>query len=184
MTGTGWTETADADATSEKARALAFQRLAEQHLSQAYRLATAILGSPADSEDATQDAFVAAWRKWESLRDPAAFQPWFDRILVNTCRNRLRQRRPTSVADPPDAFAEPLRGPERAVEARDEVERALARLSPDHRIVIALRFYRDLTVDDIAVRLAIPAGTVKSRLHHALERLESLLAAPDEEADR
>ena len=64
-------------------------------------------------------------------------------------------------------------------EDRDELERALARLSPDQRVVVALRFYRDWTVDDIAERLAIPPGTVKSRLHHALARLADYLTPKD-----
>ena len=61
------------------------------------------------------------------------------------------------------------------VDDRDAVGRALAGLSPDHRIVLALRYYRDLTVDDIARILAMPPGTVKSRLHHALRELGDAL---------
>src|SRR6185369_926201 len=70
------------------ARAAAFARLADEHIDKSYHLARAILG------DATvaHDAFVQAWRKWETLRDPARFEHWFDRILVNACRDRLRTR--------------------------------------------------------------------------------------------
>jgi RNA polymerase sigma-70 factor (ECF subfamily) len=52
-------------------------------------------------------------------------------------------------------------------------------LSPDHQVVLALRFYRDLTVEDIAARLGIPAGTVGSRLHYALRRLQEAIGATD-----
>ena len=75
------------------ARAQAFLRLADDHLDAAYRLARAILHDTAEAQDATHDAFVQAWRKWSTLRDPARFEHWFDRILVNTCRDRLRSPR-------------------------------------------------------------------------------------------
>ena len=153
-------------------RAGLFVELAERHLEAGYRLAYAILGDSAEAEDATHDAFVTAWRKWHSLRDPAAAERWFDRILVNTCRNRLRTRhrsRPLDLSDelravPIDAF--------HLSDDRAEMGTAIAGLSPDHRVVVALRFYRDLTVDEIARWLQIPSGTVKSRLHHALAHLE------------
>ena len=73
--------------TSERARA--FLRLADDHLDTAYRLARHILRDPTEAQDATHDAFEQAWRKWSTLRDPARFEHWFDRILVNTCRDRL-----------------------------------------------------------------------------------------------
>ena len=74
------------------ARAAAFTRLADEHLDKAYHLARAILDDDSEAQDAAHDAFVQAWRKWETLRDPARFEPWFDRILVNACRDRLRAR--------------------------------------------------------------------------------------------
>ena len=81
-------------------RAAAFSELAERHLADSYRLAALILGERADAEDATQDAFVAAWKSWSSLRDPAHFEAWFGRILVNVCRDRLRRSRRHGVTDP------------------------------------------------------------------------------------
>ncbi len=76
----------------------AFHDLADGHLDAAYRLAWSILRDPVEAQDATHDAFVQAWRRWPSLRDQDRLQAWFDRILVNTCRDRLRrqQRWPTS----------------------------------------------------------------------------------------
>jgi DNA-directed RNA polymerase specialized sigma24 family protein len=78
----------EVDNTTE--RGAAFMRLADGHLDAAYRMARAILRDPVDAQDATHDAFLQAWRKWSTLRDPARFEQWFDRILVNTCRNRLQ----------------------------------------------------------------------------------------------
>jgi RNA polymerase sigma-70 factor (ECF subfamily) len=65
--------------------------------------------------------------------------------------------------------------PAAGVLSRDALDRAFVRLDPDQRIVIALRFYRDLQVDQIAARLGIPTGTVKSRLHKSLQRLRTEL---------
>ena len=78
------------EAGSATARSAAFVRLADEHLDDSYRLAHAILGTRTDAEDATHDALVQAWRNWPQLRDHLLFEPWFHRILVNTCRDRLR----------------------------------------------------------------------------------------------
>ena len=164
-------------------RDAAFVRLADEHLDKAYRLARAILHDPAEAQDATHDAFVQAWRKWETLRDQSLFEPWFDRILVNTCRNRLRSnRRPTTDISAEVALATGDHAGR--VEDRDVIGAAIAALSPDHQVVVALRYYRDLTVDDIAKRLGIPSGTVQSRLHYALKRLHDAIDAADKGTTR
>ena len=157
-------------AGEDTVRAATFTRLADEHLDRAYRLARAILRDPAEAEDATHDAFVQAWRRWDTLRDPARFEPWFDRILVNTCRDRLRSpsRQTTDISAEVALSTGDHAG---RTEDRAAVATAIATLSPDHQVVVALRYYRDLTIEDIAARLGIPAGTVQSRLHYALKRL-------------
>ena len=112
------------------------------------------------------------------LRDPSRFEPWFDRILINTCRNRLRSTRRQAT----DISAEvALVTGDHAGRAEDRhvLGAAIEALSPDHQVVIALRFYRDLTVEDIATQLRVPAGTVRSRLHYALKRLHDSIDAAD-----
>ena len=121
------------------------------------------------------DAFVQAWRKWSTLRDPALFERWFDRILVNTCRNRLDRASRWHLTD---ISAEVVFGSPDAISDahdRDVIGKAIATLTPDHRVVVALRYYRDLTVEEIANRLEIPVGTVQSRLHYALKRLHAVI---------
>ncbi|HKG57615.1 MAG TPA: sigma-70 family RNA polymerase sigma factor [Candidatus Limnocylindrales bacterium] len=174
-------EVADRPAVGARAtprREAAFLLLADEHLDRAYRLARAILREPAEAQDATHDAFVQAWRKWETLRDPGRFESWFDRILVNTCRNRLRTRR-WQATDISAEVALATGDHAASTDDRRAMADAIATLSPDHQVVVALRFYRDLTVADIATRLGIPVGTVQSRLHYALKRLRDDLAPTD-----
>jgi RNA polymerase sigma factor (sigma-70 family) len=166
---------------SQTARGEAFRMLADRHLDASYRLAQVILGQRAEAEDATHDAFVTAWRKWSTLRDPELFEHWFDRILVNTCRNRLRhvaRRRAEDLSADLDFLAPDAYGP---TDDRGLLQPAMATLAPDQRVVVALRFYRDLSVDQIADRLGVRPGTVKSRLHRALRGLRSSLDQADPE---
>lgn len=156
----------------------AFQALADRHLDAAYRLAWSILRDPTDAQDATHDAFVQAWRKWPSLRDPDRLQAWFDRILVNACRDRLRRRARWQMTDISDEVGRVYRDAQESTEL-DLAEAALGQLSPDHRIVVVLRFYLDLPVAEIAARLDIPTGTAHSRLHYALRQMRTILAAAD-----
>ena len=161
--------------------AVAFSRLVDARLDAAYRLATFILGGDrAEAEDAVHDAAVRAWEHFGDLRDVASFEAWFTRILVNTCRDRIGQRRirPLTFADP-----EPGTSPDHA-EAfvrTDALERAMLSLSPKHRVVVALRYVGDYTLEEIAARTGERPGTVKSRLHYALRALRAELDAESRE---
>jgi len=159
----------------EAERSAAFRRLAEQTLDPSFRLANAILGNPAEAEDAVQDAFVTAWRKWDSLRDDAKADAWFTRIVVNTCRDRLRRRarRRTDDISLHGSMATP--DPSASVDDHVLLEQALSHLDADDQILIVLRYDHDLMLDDIARLIDIPTGTVKWRLNRAHQRLRSAL---------
>ena len=161
-------------------RRAAFAMLTDEHLSSAYRLAGVILGDPIEGQDATHDAVVAAWRSYGSLRDPARFEAWFGRILVNVCRSRLRRRRKGTIVDLDDGRDVAAGDPIGRVDDRIAFDRAFERLSPDQRVAVAMRYWADLTVDDIAERVGVPAGTIKSRLHSAIERLHDVLGESTE----
>ena len=158
-------------ATSDEA----FAALTTRHLDEAYRLAWAILGDSGDADDATQDSFAQAWRHRGSLRDPARFDAWFGRILVNTCRQRLRRRTRERTGTLPVDLELSVSDATGHTAARDAIGRAVARLDADHRIVVVLRYWADLSVDEIADRLDVPSGTVKSRLHYALRAMRPRL---------
>jgi RNA polymerase sigma-70 factor (ECF subfamily) len=163
-------DVAAGDATAAELRRR-FVRLAEEELDRSYRLAGLILGSAAEAEDAVGDALERAWREAHLLRDAARFQAWFDRILVNGCRDRLRRRRTVTFV-PIEAAGTPVTAdPFRLVDDEDALVRATATLAPEERIVVMLHFWADLTLESVADRLGWPLGTVKSRLHRALERL-------------
>jgi len=145
-------------------------------LGDSYRLARAILLDDGEAEDAVQEASLSAWRKQRSLRDPASFGAWFDRILVNQCRDQLRRRRrAVQLASPPVELDAAAARPETGTDP--ELDLALAALDVDHRIVVVMRYWQDRTVDDIAARVGIPSGTVKSRLHNAMQQLRASLEA-------
>jgi RNA polymerase sigma-70 factor, ECF subfamily len=164
-----------------------FAALVEGQLDRSYRLAAVILGSAIEAEDAVADGSLQAWRSRGRLRDPARFEAWFARIIVNACRDRLRarRRRPVEQIAPvgfDEAGSAAATGDFRDdIHRRDGLNRAFETLAADDRIVLVLRFWLDLPVDAIAERLAIPAGTVKSRLHHATTRLRAALDAGEEE---
>jgi len=159
----------------------AFEALVEARLDACYRLAAVLLGDRLEAEDATHEAILRAQRSWPTVRDPGAARAWLDRIVVNECRDRLRRRGvaravANAVAMAPTASPS---GTEATTAQRDALREALGELSPDHRIVIVLRYLLDLPVDEIAARTAAPVGTVKSRLHHALRALRAAYEALD-----
>jgi RNA polymerase sigma-70 factor (ECF subfamily) len=158
----------------------AFAALDDSRLLRSYRLATLILRDRDEAEDATQEAIARAWSGWGTLRETDRFDAWFDRILVNVCRNRMRHTRTIRVVALDDAFEVPAADSHGATDARLALEPAFARLTADQRIIVVLRYWRDLPVEEIAERLGIPAGTVKSRLHYALKALREAVESSEE----
>ncbi len=162
----------------------AIARRIELELDQSFSLARAILGDEGEAEDAVQDACLAAWQRATSLRDPDRFGAWFGRILVNGCRDRLRrrQRQQVRAIALQAEWAGEAGGPDPAAwmaGSNRDLDAAFDRLDADHRIVVLLRFWQDLGLDEIADRLGLPLGTVKSRLHYALRTLRMDLEATD-----
>ncbi len=157
-------------------RGLDVAALVMTRVADSYRLARAILLDDGEAEDAVQEASLSAWRRRGSLRDPDRFDAWFEQILINQCRDQLRRRRrAVKVSAPPIGFEPAAAPPETGTD--HDLDMALDALDVDHRIVVLLRYWQDRTVEDIAERVGIPAGTVKSRLHHAMKSLRASLEA-------
>jgi RNA polymerase sigma-70 factor (ECF subfamily) len=144
-----------------------------------YALACLILRDADRAEDATQEAFVRAWREIPKLRDPERFDAWLRRLVVNACYDegrRVRRRAEVSlvhldhrsVLDTSSVMAE-----------TDRVDRAFRRLPLDQRVVLALQHYYDLSHVEIAETLGIPLGTVKSRVRYGVAAMRAALDADD-----
>jgi RNA polymerase sigma-70 factor (ECF subfamily) len=131
------------------------------------------------AEDVVQEAVLKAWRGLPAFRNDGGLRPWLMRILVNQARQELRKKRVrTTLLD--EAFSVPGDSglPEDGVvktEERALLRQALQELSAEQRETVVLRYFSDLTVPEIARALGCREGTVKSRLHRALERLSTLL---------
>ena len=137
------------------------------------------------AEDATQQALLAIWRDLPQLRDPQRFDSWSYRLLVRACYAEGRKSRswaPNLRALPADELAagEGLS----SVIDRDQLDRGFRRLSIDHRAVVVLHHYLDMTIDEVAQTLGVPLGTVRSRLHYAMRSLRSALEADARPAAR
>jgi RNA polymerase sigma-70 factor (ECF subfamily) len=169
-------ETTARPGSKQLEREAAFGRLVSSELAGAYRTAAVLLGDPSEAEDATQDALVRAWLSWDQLKDPERIGAWFGRILINVCRDRLRARRGNPVRW---LGRDVSTDTGRALGEREALWQALADLSADQRIVIVLRYYVDLPIEAIAERTGVPLGTVKSRLHHALNAVRAAYEAHD-----
>ena len=132
------------------------------------------LFKPCPGKTVVHDAAITAWQRWPSLREPAKFEGWFKRIVVNTCRDRLRSGARREAIDSASQHGLTTPDGSGAIHERLRMEQALTRLKPDDRVVLALRYYRDLRIDDIAAVLGIPSGTATSRLRAAHARLRAV----------
>lgn len=156
----------------------AFDALARLVGDRCMGIAFRILRDADRAEDAVQAALISAWRQIRSLRDPDAFEPWLHRILTHECyaearrRNRLRAEIRVLPMDPQAESADLL-----SVNDRDQLERAIRRLTLEQRTVLVFHHYVGLSLSDVAKRLGIPLGTAKSRLHHATAALRASLEA-------
>jgi RNA polymerase sigma-70 factor (ECF subfamily) len=143
-----------------------------------YGVARRILRDASLAQDATQQALLDIWRFLPKLRDPDRFDAWAYRLLVNACSDEGRRSgRRTSVVRllPTDDSRE--QDATAAVADRDQLERAFRRLSTEHRAVVVLHHFLDLTVEETAESLGVPVATVRSRLRYAMRGLRAAVEA-------
>jgi RNA polymerase sigma-70 factor, ECF subfamily len=159
----------------------AFAALYQRHVRRVYRTALHLVREPGLAEDITQEAFMTAFAEIANLKSPGALRTWLYRIVVTRATRLLRreggERRPLSLELLPESCDD--HDPAAATVAHDEateLRAAIAALDDDHRLPVLLHYYSDLGIGEIAAVLAIPAGTVKSRLFTARRRLAERLA--------
>jgi RNA polymerase sigma-70 factor (ECF subfamily) len=158
----------------------AFEQLFRAHERRIYSLALRMVGDVAAAEDLTQDTFVRAWENLRSLRHEGAFAGWLRRIALNLIWDYIRRRSPTEelrddVADDlPDQGA-----PAEQVLAESslakKVQAAVMGLPEHQRVVVAMFYWEDMPVNEIARALGIARGTVISRLARGREALRRRL---------
>lgn len=151
-----------------------FERLVRENQRVVYQIAFSVLGNAADAEDVTQDAFVRAYAKLASLREPERFRAWVCKIVRHLALNRIRadnrsrRREASATSDMPCVDIEAL-AEDREFQARVRAE--IRRLPEKLRDVLLLSAIEGLDNSAVAGLLAIPQGTVRSRLHLARKRL-------------
>jgi RNA polymerase sigma factor (sigma-70 family) len=159
----------------------AFAALVAPRLDRLYGVAHLALRDAAAAEDALQEALLRAWRDLGSLREPDKLDAWLSRLVSRACLDEARRRRRWALA-PHVPWLREGRAEPPSIDERERLARAFGRLTPEHRLVLALRFYLDLGLPEIAEATGAPIGTVKSRLHYALEAMRAALAADDRAA--
>jgi RNA polymerase sigma-70 factor (ECF subfamily) len=156
----------------------AFTELVRLSIDRLYAVARLILRDTEKAEDATQEALVAAWRDIAGLRDPDRFEPWLRRLLIHACyheaRRGHRRQHYEGQLKPLDQGA---RDPAVASADRDELERGFSRLAPEQRALLVLTYYLGLPIQETALALGVPVGTVKSRLHRTTQQMRAALEA-------
>jgi RNA polymerase sigma factor (sigma-70 family) len=146
-----------------------FMVLLEPVLPAAYRLAVGLLRSQSEAEDAVQEAVLKAWQNFGRFHRGADLKPWFFTILANECRRQRRTRWWSVIRMPRSLeaqFSEPSLDPEAA-----DLRRALYRLPYEQRLAVILRYYLDLSFEEVGQTLRVSAKAAKSRTYRALERL-------------
>jgi RNA polymerase sigma-70 factor (ECF subfamily) len=160
----------------------AYEQLIRRYQDLAGRTAYVITGSAADAQDAVQEAMVKAYAGLSGFREGSPFRPWLLRIVANEAVNRRRASyrtvRLALRAAEGRLWEDAAPSPEGAALAREtqrELVAAMSRLRPEDRLVIAYRYWFDLSESEMAAALGCPRGTVKSRLSRAMRRLRSVL---------
>jgi RNA polymerase sigma-70 factor (ECF subfamily) len=156
----------------------AFRELVEREQVAVYRACLRVLGRPHDAEDVAQESFVMAFRALGTYRGDGPLGGWLMRIALRQAYRRLGQRRETSELSPDlpigarssDPLAATLAG-----ERQREIRLAVAALGEPYREVLALRFFGDMSLEEIAQATRRPVNTVKTHLRRGLQRLRPIL---------
>jgi RNA polymerase sigma-70 factor (ECF subfamily) len=160
----------------------AFELLVRANYQRLYAVARRMVSAAADAEDATQEAFLRGWREIPKLRDPDLYDAWQLRLLIHSCYDLLRGRRRRAMTATVRAIPDPTLEPDDSFMERERLTKAFSRLSPDHRAVVVLHFYRDMAPAEISDVLRVPVGTVNSRLHYGTRALRAVLEADERAA--
>lgn len=162
----------------------AFDQLVESYMRPVYNLTYRMLGNPQEAEDAAQETFMRAYARLDQYNEDHKFSTWIFSIANHHCIDRLRKRRATyvSIDDNPvlQNLSDETPQPEHSLLGKEEaaeVHRILAQLDPDYRTPLVLRYWEDLSYEEIAATLDLTIPAVKSRLFRARQKMADLMAA-------
>lgn len=166
-----------------RGRTEAFEELVRRYQDRLYNTVYRLLGHAEDARDAVQEAFINAYQSLNSFKGDSQFYTWLYRIAINTAISLKRKSRSMPVSGSDRGLGEPIdpspaSSPGHALEmAEDErrVQKALNRLSPEHRAVLILKDLEGQKYEEMAEILNVPIGTVRSRLHRARSEMRQLL---------
>lgn len=166
----------------------AYRALVQRYGSAVFNLIARMVREPGVAEELAQDTFVKAFAALRSFDPAYKFINWILRIAHNTAIDHLRRRRPDTLSlddeQPGQAVSEALVDTREAspfaraaqADLREDLEDALARLRPEYRRLVIMRYLQDMSYEDIADVLTLPLGTVKSHLHRARAEMARLMA--------
>lgn len=137
-----------------------------------YGIAFSYLRNEADALEIVQEATCRAWMHRKKLKDTGRFAPWVTRILINCCNDELKRRKRMGTLQPAQTQDGVM---EMRSDRRLDMERALDGVKPKYRQVIVLKYYRDMTLTEIAEVLDKPEGTIKTWLNKGLKQLRAKL---------
>jgi len=150
-----------------------FKKYYDDHADYAYKLCYSILKNEASAQDAVQEAFIRAYRKWETYDKNKPFRPWLSRILVNECYRILEKEKKVIHLE----FDESASSSKESLsfDEHDDLDKAISSLDDEQRIPLILKYIDDLTNEEIADILKLNVNTVKSRLFKARQKLKETL---------
>ena len=165
---------------AQKGDAAAFGQLVEAYQGQVYRLALHMGLSPADAEEAAQEAFIAAWKGLPRFRGDSRFSTWLYQLATHAAIDLMRrEKKYQNNADIEDTvLVDTAASPQEVVEkqeTQEAVQTAMQALSPQAREILLLRYQVELGYEEIGAVLGLPAGTVKSRINRAKAQLKEVL---------
>ncbi len=149
---------------------VAFARLIDEHHEPMVRAAFVVVGDVDLAREAAQNAWTIAWKRLASLRQPERIRSWLVAISANEARQLVRRAKRRQVIEISERPPEPVSDPAAWIDVVD-LERALSRLKPDERSLLALRYVSGLDSTDIAEQLGMSASGVRSRLSRLVDRL-------------
>lgn len=148
----------------------AFQELIHHEKNKLYRMAYMYVKNENDALDIVQDAIYKAFISIKNLKNPQYFSTWLSRILINSALDFIKKNERIILTNEVDVLPKEqnLR-----IEEKMDLTGAIERLDVPYKTVIILRYYQDLTIKQIAEMLHCPEGTIKTRLHRAINLLKS-----------